>query len=502
MPLYGIETEYGLHVEGKGASDLVAESRAVVNAYKGRYASPWRYASEDPRNDMRGFHVGRLKYDPNDAKLDDPNAAPLAVEDERADHVLENGARLYNDHGHPEYSTPECATLADIVAHDKAGEKIVLACAKAHAEASGATVTIYKNNTDFHGSSYGTHENYLMGRARPFGEVVAVLVPFLVTRIVYTGAGKVGLEPRGKSGTFQLSQRADYFTEEASVDTLHRRPIVNTRDEPHADPTRWRRLHVIAGDANMSEYATVLKIGTLSLVTRLIDDGWFAPLQIVRAVAAVKEISRDPSYRWLVRLTDGRTVRATDVQRAYLDEARKRYAGMSADIDWTLAQWGSVLEGLETDPMALADRLDWVAKRTLIDDFLADGEEWDDYRLQAIDMAYCDIDPDAGLYQALVDLGQMRRFTTDVAIAAAVHNAPSDTRAAIRAELICRYAQQIGNVSWSRVVLRSKDESFVANLDEYLTPEKVEEGLAGLVGESMGSELSNLLGAQSSKEVS
>ncbi|MDR3710106.1 MAG: proteasome accessory factor PafA2 family protein [Capsulimonadaceae bacterium] len=496
-PLYGIETEYGLQVEGKGAEDLVAESRAAVNAYRGRFASPWRYRDEDPRNDMRGFHASRLRYDPEDAKFDNPAAVPLPAEDERADHVLVNGARLYNDHGHPEYSTPECASLADIVAHDKAGERIVLACAQARAAELGAPVTIYKNNTDFHGSSYGTHENYLMGRERPFGEVIVALIPFLVTRIVYTGAGKVGVEPRGKPGTFQLSQRADFFTEEASVDTLHRRPLVNTRDEPHADSRLWRRLHVIAGDANLSEYATALKIGTMSLAARLIDDGFVPPLRINRPVETIKEISRDGSYRWPVRLTNGRIVRATEVQRAYLDEARKRFAGDRGDVDWTLAEWSAVLDALDEDPMQLGDRLDWVAKKALIDDFVADdGGDWDDYRLQAIDMAYCDIDPAVGLYGALVDAGQMRRFVSDDAIEAALDTPPSNTRAAIRGELVCRYAESIGNVAWGTVVLRTENDSWVADLDGYLTPEKVAQGLEAIGRESDLRELIKVFGSR------
>lgn len=481
MPLYGLETEYGIHVEGKGAHELVSESRCVVNAYQGRFARPWSYRTEDPRSDMRGYRVERLQYDPDDAKFDDPQAPPLPVEQERADHVLTNGARLYNDHGHPEYSTPECASLADIVAHDKAGEKIVWACAREHQKATGLAVKIFKNNTDFHGSSYGTHENYLIGRDRPFGEVVSALVPFLVTRILYTGAGKVGIEPRGKSGAYQLSQRADFFTEEASVDTLHRRPLVNTRDEPHADPRKWRRLHVIAGDANLSEYAIALKIGTMSLVGSLIDSGWSADFQIKNPVEAIKTLSRDADYRWTVRLVDGAETNAVDIQRRFLDAARKNLAGAGPDVDWTLREWGKTLDALESDPMSLCDRLDWAAKKALIDEYLADEQmEWDDYRLQALDLAYCDVDPEESLYQALVDAGQLQRVVTDDAIEEAVVSAPKDTRAAIRGELVCRYAEQIGNVGWSRVVLRTESESWVADLDPYLTPEKTAEGLAAI----------------------
>ncbi|MGI4788476.1 MAG: proteasome accessory factor PafA2 family protein, partial [Janthinobacterium lividum] len=214
MPLFGTETEYGIAVEGKGASDLLAESRAVVKAYAGKIACPWYYKGEDPRNDMRGFHVDKLTVDPEDAKFDAPNQKMLPVEEERADRVLINGARFYNDHGHPEYSTPECASLLDLVAHDKAGEKIVLAAAKARMEKPGVgQVHIFKNNTDFHGSSYGTHENYLIPRETPFPELLSGLLPFFATRILYAGAGKMGIEPRGDQSIYQISQRADFFTE-------------------------------------------------------------------------------------------------------------------------------------------------------------------------------------------------------------------------------------------------------------------------------------------------
>jgi proteasome accessory factor A len=298
------------------------------------------------------------------------------------------------------------------------------------------------------------------------------------------------VEPRGKAGTYQLSQRADFVTEEASVDTLHRRPIINTRDEPHADPRKWRRLHVIAGDANLSEYAIALKIGTMSMVGRLIDIGWSPRLQIKNPVAAIKELSRDGQHKWLVRLSDGAHMTATDLQRRYLEAARKELAGSGSDVDWTLAEWGKTLDCLDDDPMQLADRLDWVAKKALIDDYLAEEQmDWDDYRLQAIDLAYCDVDPDESLHRALVDAGMMRRIVSDDAIEAALDSPPADTRAAIRGELVCRYAQHIGNVAWGRVVLRTEGESWVADLDSYLTPEKTAEGLAAIRRESDLAEL-------------
>jgi Pup amidohydrolase len=476
--LFGIETEYGIAVEGKGASDLMSESRAVVNSYEGIFASPWIYRHEDSRNDMRGFRTDRLNYDPNDAKFDDPSAPQLSAELERADHVLANGARLYNDHGHPEYATPECSTLVDIVAQDKAGERIVLECAKRRAKELGRRVDIYKNNTDYHGSSYGCHESYLTKRVRPFGELLTGLLPFFTTRIIFAGAGKLGVEPRGARGLFQLSQRADFFTEEASVDTLHRRPIVNTRDEPHADPRTWRRLHVICGDANMSEYATALKIGTTALVVGLLESDWLPSLRIKNPVDAIKNISRDPSLRWLCETFEGKIVGAVDVQREYMEAACERFHGSSADVNWTLKEWGNTLDLLESDPNQLADKLDWVAKKSLLTDFVeSEGLSWDDDKMQSLDLAYSDIDPENGLYYALEESGAMGKFVNEPAIEDAKTTAPSGTRAALRGELIKRFNGSIGGISWGGVVLRTETESWLADLGEFVDPKPIEDAM-------------------------
>ncbi len=478
MPLFGIETEYGITVENKGANDLVAESRALVNAYKGRFASPWYYRGEDSRRDMRGFHVDKLNYDPEDAKFDDPKARQLPAEQERADHVLTNGGRLYNDHGHPEFGTPECAGLLDLVTYDRAGEQIVLDCARRRTEQGAGEVRIYKNNTDYHGSSYGTHESYLMRRERPFGEVLSNFLPFFVSRILYAGAGKVGSDAKGVSVPFQLSQRADYFTEEASVDTLHRRPIFNTRDEPHTDPREWRRLHVICGDANLSEYATMLKAGTTSLVARLTDQGWTAPVRLKNPVAAIQSVSRDQSYKWLVETDAGKTMGAVDLQRMYLSAAKERFGGEAGDIAWTLREWETTLDALERDPQELIDRLDWVARRALIEEYRdAEGLAWDDYALIALDLEYANIDPDEGLRAVLEEGGHLLRLTDEATVAKAMADAPQNTRAAIRGELVKRFSEQIGVAGWSVVVLRSKNESWAAELDNYLTPDAVAAGL-------------------------
>ena len=482
MPLFGTETEYGIAVEDKGAGDLVAEARAVVRAYPGKIACPWYYRGEDPRNDMRGFHVDKLTQDPEDAQFDVPGQKPLPVEEERADRVLVNGARLYNDHGHPEYSTPECGTLLDLVTHDKAGERIVWEAAQARMEQAGVgRVQIFKNNTDFHGSSYGTHENYLVKRDVPFAELLGGLLPFFATRILYAGAGKMGIEPNGDKGVYQLSQRADFFTEEASVDTLHRRPIVNTRDEPHADPRLWRRLHVICGDANMSEYATALKIGTTYLVTSLLEEGWRPTVKLKNPVQAIKDISRDPTYDWLVDAEGQGKIPAVDVQRVYLAGAKENLAGRGSDTDWVLKEWEATLDALERYPLTLSDRLDWVAKRALLADYVeAEDVGWNDEALPSFDLAYSNVDPEEGLYYALEQAGEMIRLTTDGAVETARTQPPTGTRAAIRGALVGRFAGNIGALGWNKVILRTEAESWLADLNSYLTPETVTSVMARL----------------------
>jgi hypothetical protein len=281
--LLGIETEYGLYVEGRGVADQVMEAVDVLRscpfpAVKGC----WDYRLEDPRRDMRGFRVEHLAVDPHDAQIEREHPISLSEREVRSDHGLANGARLYNDHAHPEYATPECRRLMDLVAYDKAGERILLACAQAYQQRINATVKLYKNNTDYHGSSYGTHESYLLRRDIPFETLASTMTPFLTTRLIYAGAGKVGIENNPNPRVpYQISQRADFYMDTMNVETLYRRPIFNTRDEPHAQMRDYRRLHVICGDANMSEYATALKVGATALVLELLESGWAANLIVV-----------------------------------------------------------------------------------------------------------------------------------------------------------------------------------------------------------------------------
>jgi proteasome accessory factor A len=464
--LYGLETEYGISVEGKGAGDLMQESMLLVRSYAGPHVTGWNYRGEDPRRDMRGFVVDQLSTDPEDAQFDPPGRPMMSSAEERSDRILGNGARLYNDHGHPEYSTPECSNLKDLVAHDKAGERIVWECAKRRMDAVRTPISIYKNNTDFHGASYGTHECYLMRRDVPPDTLIRGLIPFLITRQIFAGAGKVGVEGERSEPLFQMSQRADFFNVEASVDTLHNRPIVNTRDEPHATPSKYRRLHVIIGDANMSEWATAMKVGTTSLVIGLLEKGWSPRIEIKHPTYALKRLSRDTTGRWEIELHNGRSISAISVQRHYLEEAGARLAGTSQDADWTLAEWERVLDDLERDPRTTADRVDWAAKRRLLKQFMdAEGLGWGDDYLQSIDLAYHDLDPETGLYTGLVEAGEMRRIVSDARADAAISCPPADTRAFIRGEFVKRFGSSVRSIGWNGVAFRHRDEDLLFDMN-------------------------------------
>lgn len=417
---------------------------------------------------MRGFHVEKLSQDATDAQFDRPADRVNSPTEDRCDRVLENGARFYNDHGHPEYATPECADLRSLVAHDKAGERIIWRAALAYANETDKQVGIFKNNTDFHGASYGTHESYVLRRSVPWDDVVRTLAPFLATRIIYAGAGKVGIEERGAVWCdYQISQRADFFSVLQSVDTLANRPLVNTRDEPHGDPRRARRLHVIAGDANMSEYATALRVGAMNLVVALLETGWTTPVELRDPVAAIKTISRDQTYKWLLDDRDGESISAVDVQRCFLRAAQELDVPGS---EWILEEWQTTLDALESDPLALHDRLDWVAKKFLLDDF-ADSENlnWrsDAATLQSLDLAYHDVDPEASLYYGLVQSDMMQTLVGEDEIAVAQGAPPLHTRAAVRGLFVRRFAENIKAISWGAIIAEENGHKYNLRLPKF-----------------------------------
>ena len=329
LRLFGIETEYGIAREDRDDADPVVESMDLVRAHlKGEFEQQWDYRGEDPHEDQRGFRVSGLQQDQEENEYVKQDAyRGVSFHEMKSDLVLQNGARFYNDHTHPEYSTPECRRLIDLVAHDRAGERVVQQAAdKRNQELGSAAVQLYKNNTDFHGHSYGCHDNYLVARTIPFPKLQAELIPFLVSRQVIAGAGKVGTEKQEQGylpGGFQLSQRADFMEAELGVDTMFNRPILNTRDEPHADRTKYRRLHLILGDANMCEYATALKVGTTRVVLDLIDQRIAPLVELEDPVRAIQALSRDPELKTQVNQRQGASLSAVIFRRSILRLHRK-----------------------------------------------------------------------------------------------------------------------------------------------------------------------------------
>jgi proteasome accessory factor PafA2 len=465
----GTEVEYGVSLPGQPSANAMLLSAQVVNAYasmlpagRARRAS-WDFEEESPLRDARGFDLGgngAVAQEFIDAEED---AGMANV-------ILPNGARLYVDHAHPEYSSPEVTNPLDVVRWDKAGELVMLAAARRVATMPGVNspINLYKNNTDNKGASYGAHENYLCARSTPFTSLVRHLVPFFVTRQVICGAGRVGLGQDGKTAGFQISQRSDFFEVEVGLETTLKRPIINTRDEPHADAERYRRLHVIIGDANLAEISTYLKVGTTALVLAMIEENFLADdLAIAQPVRDLHAISHDATLRNVIQLADGRTITALDLQGEYLERARKfvddRY-GDDADeqtID-VLARWESVLHRLGSDPMQLAGELDWVAKLRLLDGYRErDGLDWDSPRLQLVDLQYADVRPEKGLYHRLVARGAMQTLLAPEAAVAAMDAAPEDTRAYFRGECLRRFGSAVAAASWDSVIFDVGRESLV-----------------------------------------
>ncbi len=448
----GVETEYGIVVRG-AENNPVSASSLLINAYvaattqrpDGRVG--WDFDDEQPANDARGF------------SLEDVMAPE--IETTLVNAVLTNGARYYVDHAHPEYSTPECADALEAVRFDKAGERILVRSMEAAARMlpEGQGVVVYKNNSDRKGNSYGCHENYLLARETPFGRIAAQVTPHFVTRQIFCGAGKVGCEMPGfvnDDVPYQLSQRADFFEEEVGLETTLKRPIVNTRDEPHCDSQKYRRLHVIVGDANMSEVATYLKVGTSAIVLAMIeDDALGEEWLIANPVPAIRQVSHDPTLTRTILLRDGTRATALEIQWGLFERAKKYELSHGlASVDETVGRdvmqrWEQVLTGLEHDIDSVAPWVDWVAKRRLVDGFadrhgVAPGSP----KLKAIDLQYHDLRPDRGLaaragLATIIEPGDVERSMTQP---------PTTTRAYFRGRCLSKYPGEIVAANWDSIV--------------------------------------------------
>jgi proteasome accessory factor A len=405
---------------------------------------------------------------------------------------LENGARLYLDVGsHPEYATPECDSISDLVAHDKAGERILehlLLSAEQRLREEGIRGVIYlfKNNTDSAGNSYGCHENYLTSRRDDFGHYAEVLIPFFVTRQIYAGAGKVLQTARG--AMFCISQRAEHIWEGVSSATTRSRPIINTRDEPHADAERFRRLHVIVGDSNMSEYSTFLKVGATSILLRMLEDpaAVLRDMTLENPIRAIREISHDTSCRRRVRLANGREASALDIQGEYLLRAR-RYAeqkGLDPLEEKALEMWEHCLEGIEKDPFTLDRECDWVIKHRLIERYRQrHGLSLSHPKVALLDLQYHDVSRERGLFYRLQSRGEVDRTCTEDAIEAAIDRPPQTTRARLRGEFIkkAKDRRRDFTVDWVHLKLNDQAQRTVLLKDPFRArDERVEKLIDGL----------------------
>ena len=465
--IMGTEIEYGVSVPGQPGANPMVSSSQIVNAYGARPEltkggrARWDYEEESPLRDARGFTYSGTLYDPAESLADEDSGL--------ANVILTNGARLYVDHAHPEYSTPEVLTPRDVVLWDKAGESVMAEAAKRAASVPGSpTINLYKNNTDNKGASYGAHENYLMSRSTPFTDIVTYFTPFLVTRPVFAGAGRVGIGQDGGKAGFQISQRADYFEVEVGLETTLKRPIINTRDEPHADSDRYRRLHVIIGDANLSETSTLLKVGTASLILHMIEAGALdSDLTVAEPVNELKAISHDPSLRHLVRLKDGRKMTAVQIQQEFHARAAAyvadRYGDdVDADTAEILQLWGDTLDKLARDPMECASELDWVAKLRLLNGYRdREGLSWESSKLELVDLQYSDVRPGKGLYHRLVAKGAMKTLFDPERVRRAMVEPPVDTRAYFRGRCLAEYPSEVVAASWDSLIFDLGRESLV-----------------------------------------
>ena len=472
----GTETEFGILAPGAPGMTPTQLSAAVTTAMVDVAAelgsrgagAPWDYVHERPLDDARGFSQDRASADPSQL-TDEGNvldARQIALEDGDAwaslkeeggilmNMVLGNGARFYVDHAHPEYSSPETTNAWDAMTWDLAGDRLASRAAVLAGERLGAEILLHKNNTDGKGQSYGTHENYLVPRAVPFENIVAGLTPFFVTRQSVCGAGRVGLGRRGERPGFQLSQRADFFENRVGLETTIRRPIINTRDEPHADDARWRRLHVITGDANLVHASELVRVGATSVVLRLIEDGLAPAIALADPVGDMARVSHDPALDTLLVADGGRRLSALDVQELYLDAAERHYTDPQDAELVSMQFWRRSIDALRAGSDEAGRLVEWRAKLDLLESFRdRGGLEWNDPKLALIDLQWSDLRPGKGLANALIARDSLERLAPEDQVAQAMSTPPEDTRAWTRGRTITHFADAVVAANWDSLSL-------------------------------------------------
>ena len=447
----GLENEYG--ISSKLNTDPITLSNRIVLAYA-KHVYPdsnirWDYDVENPLRDARGFDMSRADADPSQL-TDEGQAIPNLV--------LPNGARFYVDHAHPEYSAPEVLNPMDITKWDLAGEQIMkIAVAIDGKDYPDDQIRVFKNNVDNKGSSYGTHENYQMHRTTQFSKIVAGLTPHFITRQIFCGAGRIGIGQKSEKVGFQISQRADYIEAHVGLETTMRRPIINTRDEPHADPKISRRLHVIIGDANMSDFANILKVGSTALVLSMIEDDFvdFEEVDLLNPVGVVKEISHDLDIRNIYLTNSGKKYSAIDIQEWYLEKSKLYLSqqGFDNNSRQVIDFWEQALNGLRNNKEELASRIDWIAKLALINRYQEkDGLTLNDDVIKSIDFKYSEITSDEGIAQVLRRSNFLKTYVDSSEVNKAISEPPTDTRAWFRGQATSKFSKSVAAASWDSLI--------------------------------------------------
>jgi proteasome accessory factor A len=448
----GLENEYG--ISSKLNTDPITLSNRIVFAYA-KHVYPesnirWDYDVENPLRDARGFDISRADADPSQL-TDEGQAIPNLV--------LPNGARFYVDHAHPEYAAPEVLNPIDITKWDLAGEQIMkVAVALDAKEFPEDKIRVFKNNVDNKGSSYGTHENYQMNRSTQFSKIVAGLTPHFITRQIFCGAGRIGIGQKSENIGYQISQRADYIEAHVGLETTMKRPIINTRDEPHADPKISRRLHIIIGDANMSDFANILKVGSTALVISMIEDEFvdFDEVDLLNPVGVVKDISHDLDMKNIYLTNSGKKFSAIDIQEWYLEKSKSYLSQIGYDDNsrQVIDFWEQALMGLRNNKDDLADRVDWIAKLALLNRYKEKQNlTLNDDLIQSLDFKYSEITSDDGIAQVLRRKNFLKQYLEASEVDKAISEPPTDTRAWFRGKALSKFSKSIAAASWDSLIL-------------------------------------------------